>query len=151
MVCRFVGARPGLSDREQVEGAVMRVAVAVIVSASILVACSNDPAPPSAPRTGWVDTACDTVACELASLDAGRPVAVDDPDLLEYEDELKRVSRWCRESESRIADYAIAAFQARAAAGILLGTLLTTLRNFPTRPGLPREKRDCSERFGRLG
>lgn len=146
-----MGTRPGISDRERAEGAAMRLAVAVIVSASILVACSNDPASPSAPRTGWVDTACDTVACELASLDAGRPVAADDPDLLEYEEELRRVSRWCRESESQIADYVIAAFQARAAAGILLGTLLTTLRNFPTRPGLPREKRDCSERFGRLG
>ena len=123
----------------------------VIVSASILVACSDDPGIPSAPRTEWVDSACDTVACKLASLDAGRPVAADDPYLWEYQDELRELSRWCRESESQIADYAIAAFQARAAAGSPVGSLSTTLRNLPTRPGIPREKRDCSERFARLG
>lgn len=128
----------------------MRLAV-VIVSASILVACSNDPAPPSAPRTGWLDAACDTVACELASLDAGRPVAADDPDLWEYEDELRRVSRWCREGESQIADYAIAAFQARAGHRDTRRVAVDDPEELPTRPGLPREKRDCSERFARLG
>jgi len=129
----------------------MRLAVVVIVSTSILVACSDDPGTPSAARTKWVDWACDTVACKLASLDAGRPVAADDPHLYEYEEKLRELSRWCRESESQIADYAIAAFQARAAAGSPVGSLLTTLRNLPTRPGIPREKRDCSERFARLG
>lgn len=33
----------------------MRLAVIVFVSASILVACSDDPGTPSAPRTEWVE------------------------------------------------------------------------------------------------
>lgn len=44
------------------------------------------------------------------------------------------LSHWCREGESQGADYAIAAYQARAAAGSPVGSLLTTLRNLPTSP-----------------
>lgn len=81
----------------------MRLAVIVFVSASILVACSDDPGTPSAPRTEWVETVCDTAACRLASL---TPVGRWPPmtHLWEHEDQLREASRWCRESESQIAD-----------------------------------------------
>lgn len=118
----------------------MRVVVVMILSALILVACSDEVPTPFE----RADAVCETVACELATLDAGRPLAPDDPVLQDYQAQLRYMARWCRESERQIADYAIAAHQTMSSGRESLYQILTLI---PNRPGIQPKKRDCAERF----